>query len=276
MEYGAKWIRENLGISRDELRSYEKAGLIPIKKDGCFYRTYNDNEIERIWYIRVFKGMGYTLKELREIAENDDFDYGPTIEDKIKELEYKKSQIEKHIGLANYIKLTVRFPSRPKKIGDMKFKEFQEYALDNWNVNSNPNVKKYKNIIDTMLNSSDDGLSEEETVQVTKYMMELEEQLSNKDAIFLDRVLPNEILKRKAYGPADTEVQLLVKMMYENCNELKPNVTKDIFVRYGASSFMYGDVAKLREKAIGKEGCRFIADAIAVFGGYSCYEEIKD
>lgn len=276
MEYGAKWIRENLGISRDELRSYEKAGLIPIKKDGCFYRTYNDNEIERIWYIRVFKGMGYTLKELREIAENDDFDYGPTIEDKIKELEYKKSQIEKHIGLANYIKLTGRFPSRPKKIGDMKFKEFQEYALDNWNVNSNPNVKKYKNIIDTMLNSSDDGLSEEETVQVTKYMMELEEQLSNKDAIFLDRVLPNEILKRKAYGPADTEVQLLVKMMYKNCNELKPNVTKDIFVRYGASSFMYGDVAKLREKAIGKEGCRFIADAIAVFGGYSCYEEIKD
>ena len=188
MEYGAKWIRENLGISRDELRSYEKAGLIPIKKDGCFYRTYNDNEIERIWYIRVFKGMGYTLKELREIAENDDFDY-------------KKSQIEKHIGLANYIKLTGRFPSRPKKIGDMKFKEFQEYALDNWNVNSNPNVKKYKNIIDTMLNSSDDGLSEEETVQVTKYMMELEEQLSNKDAIFLDRVLPNEILKRSCrYG----------------------------------------------------------------------------
>lgn len=276
MEYGAKWIRENLGISRDELRSYEKAGLIPIKKDGCFYRTYNDNEIERIWYIRVFKGMGYTLKELREIAENDDFDYGPTIEDKIKELEYKKSQIEKHIGLANYIKLTGRFPSRPKKIGDMKFKEFQEYVLDNWNVNSNPNVKKYKNIIDTMLNSSDDGLSEEETVQVTKYMMELEEQLSNKDAIFLDRVLPNEILKRKAYGPADTEVQLLVKMMYENCNELKPNVNKDIFVRYSASSFVYGDVAKLREKAIGKEGCRFIADAIAVFGGYSCYEEIKD
>lgn len=276
MEYGAKWIRENLGISRDELRSYEKAGLIPIKKDGCFYRTYNDDEIERIWYIRVFKGMGYTLKELREIAENDDFDYGPTIEDKIKELEYKKSQIEKHIGLANYIKLTGRFPSRPKKIGDMKFKEFQEYVLDNWNVNSNPNVKKYKNIIDTMLNSSDDGLSEEETVQVTKYMMELEEQLSNKDAIFLDMVLPNEILKRKAYGPADTEVQLLVKMMYENCNELKPNVNKDIFVRYSASSFMYGDVAKLREKAIGKEGCRFIADAIAVFGGYSCYEEIKD
>lgn len=276
MEYGAKWIRENLGISRDELRSYEKAGLIPIKKDGCFYRTYNDDEIERIWYIRVFKGMGYTLKELREIAENDGFDYGPTIEDKIKELEYKKSQIEKHIGLANYIKLTGRFPSRPKKIGDMKFKEFQEYALDNWNVNSNPNVKKYKNIIDTMLNSSDDGLSKKETVQVTKYMMELEEQLSNKDAIFLDRVLPNEILKRKAYGPADTEVQLLVKMMYENCNELKSNVTKDIFVRYGASSFMYGDVAKLREKAIGKEGCRFIADAIAVFGGYSCYEEIKD
>ena len=160
MEYGAKWIRENLGISRDELRTYEKAVLIPIKKDGCFYRTYNDNEIERIWYIRVFKGMGYTLKELREIAENDDFDYGPTIEDKIKELEYKKSQIEKHIGLANYIKLTGRFPSRPKKIGDMKFKEFQEYALDNWNVNSNPNVKKYKNIIDTMLNSSDYVLSE--------------------------------------------------------------------------------------------------------------------
>ena len=94
MEYGAKWIRENLGISRDELRSYEKAGLIPIKKDGCFYRTYNDNEIERIWYIRVFKGMGYTLKELREIAENDDFDYGPTIEDRLKNWNTKNLKLK--------------------------------------------------------------------------------------------------------------------------------------------------------------------------------------
>ena len=37
MEYGAKWIRENLGISRDELRSYEKAGLIPINDKKPHY-----------------------------------------------------------------------------------------------------------------------------------------------------------------------------------------------------------------------------------------------
>ena len=32
----------------------------------------------------------------------------------------------------------------------------------------------------------------------------------------------------------------------------------------------------MHEKEHGKDGCRFIADAIAVFGGYSCYDEVED
>ena len=32
----------------------------------------------------------------------------------------------------------------------------------------------------------------------------------------------------------------------------------------------------MKEREYGKEGCLFIADAIAVFGGYGCYDEVED
>ena len=54
------------------------------------------------------------------------------------------------------------------------------------------------------------------------------------------------------------------------------NMTKKQFVRFESSSYISGDVARMKEREYGKEGCLFIADAIAVFGGYGCYDEVED
>ena len=53
-------------------------------------------------------------------------------------------------------------------------------------------------------------------------------------------------------------------------------MAKSQFVRFESSSYISGDIARTHEKEYGKDGCRFIADAIAVFGGYSCYDEVED
>lgn len=63
MGYKVKWVEENLGVSRKALRNFEKHGLMPANEGGG-YRDYSDEDIERIWAIRLFQGMGYTLKEL--------------------------------------------------------------------------------------------------------------------------------------------------------------------------------------------------------------------
>lgn len=275
MGYGVKWVKDNLGITRSALRMLEEKKLMP-ENEGENPRNYSDEDIERIWTIRVLQGIGYTLSELYEMQKDDGFDCESTLENKIQELEAKKAQMEKLIGYAKCYKLTGRFPYDSKDIGKITFKEYQENALENWNVNSDPEIRKGQEIIDKVIKWNDENIDEDEFFQVMEYAMKLDEKLSNKDALFLESVLPREILKRKKNGPADTEVQLLVKMLYENNSSLVSDMTKDFFVRCASSCYMVGDVAKIHEQEFGKEGCRFIADAIAVFGGYSCYEDIKN
>lgn len=48
------------------------------------------------------------------------------------------------------------------------------------------------------------------------------------------------------------------------------------FIRFESSSYICGDIAWMKEQEYGRRGCMFIADAIAVFGGYSCYDEVED
>lgn len=275
MGYKVKWVEENLGVSRKALRNFEKHGLMPANEGGA-YRDYSDEDIERIWAIRLFQGMGYTLKELVKLSESDDFDFDASLEKKIQELENEKAKIERHLGYAQHIKLTGRFPSRPKNMGTITFEEFQEKSLNQWNVNSDPEAKKYQEIADLILNTPEDELKDTDIGRLFDFLIELQEQMSDMDSLFIEKVIPNEIIKRIENGPEDEEVQLLVKMMYENRISSISDMAKSQFVRFESSSYISGDIARMHEKEYGKDGCRFIADAIAVFGGYSCYDEVED
>lgn len=275
MGYKVKWVEENLGVSRKALRNFEKHGLMPANEGGG-YRDYSDEDIERIWAIRLFQGMGYTLKELVKLSESDDFDFGASLEKKIQELENEKVKIERHLGYAQHIKLTGRFPSRPKNMGTITFEEFQEKSLNQWNVNSDPKAKKYQEIADLILNTPEDELKDTDIGRLFEFLIELQEQMPDMDSLFIEKVIPNEIIKRIENGPEDEEVQLLVKMMYENRISSISDMAKSQFVRFESSSYISGDIARMHEKEYGKDGCRFIADAIAVFGGYSCYDEVED
>ena len=275
MGYKVKWVEENLGVSRKALRNFEKHGLMPANEGGG-YRDYSDEDIERIWAIRLFQGMGYTLKELVKLSESDDFDFDASLEKKIQELENEKAKIERHLGYAQHIKLTGRFPSRPKNMGTITFEEFQEKSLNQWNVNSDPEAKKYQEIAHLILSTPEDELKDTDIGRLFEFLIELQEQMSDMDSLFIEKVIPNEIIKRIENGPEDEEVQLLVKMMYENRISSISDMAKSQFVRFESSSYISGDIARMHEKEYGKDGCRFIADAIAVFGGYSCYDEVED
>ena len=278
MGYKVKWVEDNLGVSRKALRNFEKLGLMPANEGGG-YRDYSDEDLDRIWTIRLFQGMGYSLKELVSLAESEDFDFDASLEQKIKELEAEKAKIEQHLGYAQNIKLTGRFPSRPKNMGTVTFGEFYEKSLSQWNVNADPEAKKYKELADLILNTPEDELSDTDIGRLFSFLMDLQKQVSNMDSFFMEKVIPQEILKRKEKGPADAEVQLLIQMLYENRIHSIPelaDMSTSQFVRFESSGYVSGDVARMHERDYGKDGCLFIADAIAVFGGYSCYDEVED
>ena len=70
MGYKVKWVEDNLGVTRKALRVFEKAGLMPENKESR-YRDYDDDNIDRIWTIRVLQGMGYSIKEISDLVSDD-------------------------------------------------------------------------------------------------------------------------------------------------------------------------------------------------------------
>ena len=64
MGYSVKWITENMGITRDMLKYYEKEKLLSVKESRNVtnnHREYNDEDLEKIrrffrcfWYKIIF------------------------------------------------------------------------------------------------------------------------------------------------------------------------------------------------------------------------------
>ena len=150
MGYKVKWVEEHLGVTRKALRVFEKAGLMPENKGGQ-YRDYDDDDLDRIWTIRVLQGMGYSLKEIATMVSDDEFDFDTSISQKVAQLEEKMVEMERHLGYAKTIKLTGRFPSRPNKMGEVKCDDFQKKAIEKWNVSNDPQAEVYAQVVEAML-----------------------------------------------------------------------------------------------------------------------------
>ena len=279
MGYKVKWVEDNLGVTRKALRGFEKAGLMPENKNSQ-YRDYDDDDLDCIWTIRVLQGMGYSIKEIVEIVSDEEFDFDASICKKIAELEEKKEELERYLGYAKTIKLTGRLPSRPKRMGDVKFEDFQRDALEKWNILEDPQGESYAKFVDMILNKT----PEEWDNSNLGRMISMIEMIETMDIDFLlaEYVLPKAICKRKALGANNPDIQLMVKIIYENFNDLYKSQDGEIeipvklFARLYSSSYLSGDISKLKTGDYIKEDCEFIADAVSGFGGYKNFSELYE
>lgn len=277
--YKVKWVEDNLGVSRKALRGFEEAGLMP-KNTGRRYRDYDEDDIDRIWTIRVFQGMGYTLKKIVSMVNNENFNFDDSIAQKVEELEKEKQKVETHLGYAKTIKLTGRFPLRPRKMGEMKFEEFQQDALERWNIKDDPQGAEYAKLADTILSKPTEEWEESDLGRMFS-VLESMIQIDN-DLLLAEYVLPRAIVKRQHLGANHPDIQCLVKLIYENQNSFISDIDKDgtltkqQFARFYSSNYLSGDIAKLKAKDFSEEECSFIAEAVSIFGGYENYEALID
>lgn len=275
MGYKVKWVEDNLGVSRKALRGFEKAGLMP-ENTGRQYRDYDDDDIDRIWAIRVLQGMGYSIKEIVDMVNDEDFDFDSSLIQKIEELEAEKKKVERHLGYAKTIKFTGRFPSRPRKMGEMKFEDFQEQALTGWNMTDDPQAIEYQKLAETILSKSPEEWEDTDLGRMFSLLGNL--ATMDTDFLLVEYVLPKEIAKRIEFGASHPEVQLMVKMLYDNqrtVNQLGDLSSKQ-FARFYSSSYLSGDVAKLKARDFSEKECEFIAEAVSIFGGFESYDALID
>lgn len=217
MGYKVKWVEDNLGVTRKALRGFEEAGLM-LKNQGRQYRDYDEDDIDRIWTIRVLQGMGYKLKEIVNMVNDENFDFDDSIAQKIEELEKEKMKIETHLGYAKAIKLTGRVPFRPRKMGEMKFEDFQQDALERWNITNDPQGAEYAKLADTILSKPTEEWEDSDLGRML-FMLESMTHMDT-DLLLAEYVLPRAIVKRQHLGANHPDIQCLVKLIYENQNSL--------------------------------------------------------
>ena len=79
----------------------------------------------------------------------------------------------------------------------------------------------------------------------------------------------------RSFGFDSDTVQRVVRLLHEYLIDHTAGTDMDeinaphIFAKYTASFFLGGDIMLLHERNYGEEGCRFIAQAIAHYGGYN-------
>ena len=277
MGYQVKWVEEHLGITRKALRLYEEKGLIPKNKNGQ-YRIYDDEDIERIWSIKVLQGMGYTLSELAELCQRqskEEFDFQSSIAKKVKQLEGKKADVERHLGYAKMIQFTGRFPTRPKEMGSLTFEAFQKQTIDSWNIHADSRMEGASKLMELIDIPSEDW-GETEVDELLASLVDFGMHQAEMEASIGLHTLIKAIIARTPQGADSPEVQLLVKVLYEQLQEfdLAANMSPCQFGRSFSSSFMEGQLGLINQQKYGIDGCAFVADAIAIFGGYMNYADI--
>lgn len=274
MGYSVKWVNENLGITRDMLRYYEKENLLskeetrnPVNK----YREYNDEEIEKIWGIKLLIGIGFKAKEIFKLMNDPEFDFYTAITKKVEELERKHDEDVLFLELAKSIKMTGCIPDTPE-IGSIRFDDFLKYVKEDWNFYKSPSLRPIMEFIDAFGTKKPQELNEDEEKDILKWFkdwdIEKTMQVCTQNSYF------QIISDMREFGYNSETVQKVVSLLNKHIIEYnKKRGRKDLISsRDGAKNMALmlfdSDIATIYEQKFGKEGCIFIARALAYYAGY--------
>lgn len=279
MGYSVRWVEENLGITRDMIRYYEKEKLIP--KDSTRnnptnnYRNFSDEDIERLWGIRLLIGIGFTAKEILALMNDPHFDFETAIAKKVAKLEQEHDKNVIYLEFAKSIKFSGRIPTATS-IGNVRFDEFLEHVHENWNFYSDPRSAPFMKTVDTLIAKP----AQEWNPDDMNHLLTLFEKLDIEGTMHACTLHAyfQVIADMKEFGYNNNLVQRVVQLMHEYwvqhnpTPELDGKITPEFLAKYIAPSFLDGDISLLYKRNYGENGSTFIAYALAYYGGL----DIKD
>jgi len=279
VKYSVKWIEDKLGITRSALKNYEAKGLMPkdaSRNPNNNYREYNEDDIARIWSIKVLQGIGFSVKEIRDLIEDPEMDFYSAISNKVRKLENDREEIDEYIQFAKSIKLLDRVPTT-SKVGSIRYDEFKKYALENWNFFVDTETAPCMRVMDSMVNKKQEDWDLEDLKGLQEFLEKYDHE--KLEFSYTVNAYYRVIAEMQIMDYKSEPVQVTVKLLYEyilNSSQLEHSdkYIPELFAKYVAPTFLDGDIALLQQKNFGKVGSEFIARAIAYFGGYESIDDL--
>lgn len=120
-------VSKTTGVSVRTLHHYDAIGLLhPTEVTEAGYRLYDEDALERLYLILVYRELGFSLKEIGKLLDAPDFDRNRVLQHQIELLQKQKEKIENRISFATYLKQTgVKY---------MDFKDFDQKKIDEYSA----------------------------------------------------------------------------------------------------------------------------------------------
>lgn len=230
------------GVSIRTLQYYDKIGLLPpADYTDSGYRLYDDTALERLQQILLFRELEFSLKEIRQILGNPDFDKAKAIEQQITLLTLKKEHLEKLIELACELKSkggnTMDFSAFDKS----KMEEYAARAKASWGDTAE--YREYE--------EKAKGRTPEDQKSLNAQLM----------AIF------SEFGQIKETDPASSQAQALVEKLQSFLTQHYYTCSKEILSGLGRMYAAGGDFTVNIDNAAGVGTAAFVDRAIQVYCG---------
>lgn len=177
------------GVSTRTLRYYDNIGLLsPSQIADNNYRLYTEKEIDLLQQILFYKELGFSLTEIKDIVNNDDFDFLDALNFHKEKLTLKQERLNK---LLNTINQTIRKEKKEIKMtNEEKFKNLKEDMIKENETKYGFEIReKYG---DTVINQSNEKMRKMSKWQMNE-AKRLGEDINVKLAIALKTNNPSSI-----------------------------------------------------------------------------------
>ena len=211
------------GVSIRALHHYDHIGLLPATKvTEAGYRLYDEEVLERLHHILLFKELQFSLKEIKEILDSPDFDRSKALEQQIQLLELRKEHLENLIDLARGIKAIGVKKMNFETFDTKKIDEYAAEAKASWGKTDA--YKEYE--------QKSKGRSKETQQKLNVEMMEIfaefgkikDQSPESKESIALAKRLQNHISEH--YYKCTDEILISLGMMYAGGGDFTTNIDK--------------------------------------------------
>lgn len=228
------------GVSIRALHHYDKIGLLhPTEVTEAGYRLYDDNALERLQCIMLFKEMQFSLKEIKHILDSPVFERNLALDQQITLLQMKKEHLENLIELARGIKMIGVKKLDFTAFDTRKMDEYAKQAKASWG--QTPEYREFE--------EKSKNRSKEDEQKISVKLM----------GIFA------EFGKMKQLKPFDDVVQKQVKKLQDYITEHFYTCSNEILSSLGGMYAGGGSMTENINNASGDGTAEFVAQAIEVY-----------
>ena len=232
-----KQVSALTGVSVRTLHHYDEIGLLkPSRVTNAGYRLYDDTSLRRLHSILLLKELQFSLKDIKDILDDPQFDPMQALQQQIKLLELQKQHLEKLLSHAREIQKTGVIPMDFSSFDTTKIDRYAKEAKEKW--------------------GKTDAYKEYESKAAGKDMAATGDALMD---IF------REFGEIRHISPASSEAQALVAKLQAFITEHYYTCTKEILFGLGQMYAAPGEMNENIDKAGGKGTGVFARDAITIY-----------